>query len=486
MPTGDRTNYNDPEHDKKLRELGKGGLTRTPGCAYPSKEQPPLPYVHDENGSEITVGDWVRIEEEVYKVRAVDVSAMKVDIGNYDMELATDCVGVVRSIDELAEDGVIPEGAKRGGKHYHQYERKFYDAQHKPLATHPDYRFSSKVVRSRRDSVRKKDAARKRDARARQKDEDDEVAPRVLDGSGQMAWRKDARLGARKVAAALKTCPCGSGLDSEWCNKCDLPDSGKSWQKFSVATPLYGGTSDDSHKELTGMSREDFAKYLEACMHPAPPDVKAELLGAKRMLFGVPVGSMEREHVCPKSAYVRSLGRRQVIGFEADGTTPNAAARGAYRFCEFQWMYWRQNARKGRGFSDDLRLLYEERLLCCMSQRSLALYKVDRLDPQVKFYSIGTIVSKLKAWGEARAEKLESEVFVPIGAPVNWLAEARVGMAEDDREIKAWRRGRGEDVEDEDEEEAAVNEHDRQRVARERAARCVEIKLTAPHAIDAM
>ena len=161
MPTGDRTNYNDPEHDKKLRELGKGGLTRTPGCAYPSKEQPPLPYVHDENGSEITVGDWVRIEDEVYKVRAVDVSAMKVDIGNYDMELATDCVGVVRSIDELAEDGVIPEGAKRGGKHYHQYERKFYDAQHKPLATHPDYRFSSKVVRSRRDSVRKKDAARK-------------------------------------------------------------------------------------------------------------------------------------------------------------------------------------------------------------------------------------------------------------------------------------------------------------------------------------
>ena len=87
MPTGDRTNYNDPEHDKKLRELGKGGLTRTPGCAYPSKEQPPLPYVHDENGSEITVGDWVRIEDEVYKVRAVDVSAMKVDIGNYDMEL---------------------------------------------------------------------------------------------------------------------------------------------------------------------------------------------------------------------------------------------------------------------------------------------------------------------------------------------------------------------------------------------------------------
>ena len=66
-------------------------------------------------------------------------------------------------------------------------------------------------------------------------------------------------------------------------------------------------------------------------MHPAPPDVKAELLGAKRMLFGVPVGSMEREHVCPKSAYVRSLGRRQVIGFEADGTTPNAAAATSVR-----------------------------------------------------------------------------------------------------------------------------------------------------------
>ena len=196
MPKGDGEDYLEPEHAEELRKLGQGGLTRTPGAFKPSKRRPPPPYVHDGRGSEITAGDWVRIEDDVYKVRAVDVSAMKVDIGNYDMELATDCVGVVRSIDELAEDGVIPEGAKRGGKHYHQYERKFYDAQHKPLATHPDYRFSSKVVRSRRDSVRKKDAARKRDARARQKDEDDEVAPRVLDGSGQMAWRKDARLGA--------------------------------------------------------------------------------------------------------------------------------------------------------------------------------------------------------------------------------------------------------------------------------------------------
>ena len=59
-----------------------------------------------------------------------------------------------------------------------------------------------------------------------------------------------------------------------------------------------------------------------------------------------------------------------------------------------------------------------------MNAASLARYKVDRLDPRVKFYSIGTIVSKLKAWGEARAEKLESEVFVPIGAPVNWLCPA--------------------------------------------------------------
>ena len=39
---------------------------------------------------------------------------------------------------------------------------------------------------------------------------------------------------------------------------------------------------------------------------------------------------------------------------------------------------------------------------------------------------------------------------------------------------------------DEDEEEAAVDEHERQRAARERAARCVEIKLTAPQAIDAI
>ena len=121
-----------------------------------------------------------------------------------------------------------------------------------------------------------------------------------------------------------------------------------------------------------------------------------------------------------------------------------------------------------------------------MSQRSLALYKVDRLDPQVKFYSIGTIARKLKAWGEARAKELGSAVFVPAGAPVNWLAEARVGMAEDDREIRAWRRGRGEAVDDEDEEEAAVDEHERQAAARERAARCVEIKLTAPQVIDAI
>jgi len=116
----------------------------------------------------------------------------------------------------------------------------------------------------------------------------------------------------------------------------------------------------------------------------------------------------------------------------------------------------------------------------------LALYKVDRLDPGVKFFKIDTIVKKLEAWGEARAKELGSDVFVPAGAKAGWLARARVTMAEDARAIRAWRRDRGEDVEDEDEEEAAVDEHERQRAARERAARCVEIKLTAPQVIDAI
>ena len=58
-------------------------------------------------------------------------------------------------------------------------------------------------------------------------------------------------------------------------------------------------------------------------------------------------------------------------------------------------------------------------------------------------------------------------------------------MASDARAVAAWRRDRGEAVEDEDEEEAAVDEHDRQTAARERAARCVEIKWKASRAIDA-
>ena len=98
-------------------------------------------------------------------------------------------------------------------------------------------------------------------------------------------------------------------------------------------------------------------------------------------------------------------------------------------------MYWRDNAQKGRGFSGDLPRLYEERMLCCMSPRSLAFYKVDRLDPRVTFFKIDTIVKKLEAWGEARAKKLGSAVFVPAGATAGWLARARVGMAEDARAI---------------------------------------------------
>ena len=123
---------------------------------------------------------------------------------------------------------------------------------------------------------------------------------------------------------------------------------------------------------------------------------------------------------------------------------------------------------------------------CCMSPRSLAFYKVNRLDPRVKFFKIDTIVKKLEAWGEARAKELGSEVFVPAGAKADWLARARETIPEDERAVGAWRRDRGEAVEDEDEEEAVVDERERQAAARERAARCVEIKLTAPHAIDAM
>ena len=179
----------------------------------------------------------------------------------------------------------------------------------------------------------------------RQKEKD--VAPRVLDGSGQMNSQHCARYHAKRVAGVLNLCPCDSGLARDWCDKCDLPGSGKAAKEIGVLAPLRGPTSNDSHKELTGMSREDFAKYVEACMHPAPPDVVADLRNARRLLCDVPVRAMELEHVSPRSRYLRSL--RGMIGFEADGTTPNAAARGAYRFCEFQWMYWRQKCAEGTG-----------------------------------------------------------------------------------------------------------------------------------------
>ena len=54
------------------------------GTVGPSPPQvPPPPYVHDKYGSELMAGDWVRFEDEVYKVRAVDVNAKKVDIGHH-------------------------------------------------------------------------------------------------------------------------------------------------------------------------------------------------------------------------------------------------------------------------------------------------------------------------------------------------------------------------------------------------------------------
>ena len=77
MPKGDGEDYLEPEHATELRELRAGGLSRPPGCQKPSKRRPPPPYVFDKRDSEITAGDWVRIEDDVYKVRAVDVSAKK-------------------------------------------------------------------------------------------------------------------------------------------------------------------------------------------------------------------------------------------------------------------------------------------------------------------------------------------------------------------------------------------------------------------------
>ena len=58
-------------------------------------------------------------------------------------------------------------------------------------------------------------------------------------------------------------------------------------------------------------------------MHPAPPDVVADLRNARRMLGDTVVRSMEFEHVFPKSRYLRSV--RGMIGFAADGKTPNDA-----------------------------------------------------------------------------------------------------------------------------------------------------------------
>ena len=73
MVKGDRSDYNEPEHEKKLRELGQGGLTCTPRKWLPSQQVPPLPFVEDEYGSELTKGDKVLYDGEIHWVESVDV-----------------------------------------------------------------------------------------------------------------------------------------------------------------------------------------------------------------------------------------------------------------------------------------------------------------------------------------------------------------------------------------------------------------------------
>ncbi|CAH0376675.1 unnamed protein product, partial [Pelagomonas calceolata] len=77
-----------------------------------------------------------------------------------------------------------------------------------------------------------------------------------------------------------------------------------------------------------------------------------------------------------------------------------------------------------------------------------------RLDPGVTFFSIDEIERRVKAMCAARARRLGSDVFVPAGAKRGWEVRAVATMASDARAVAAWRRDRGEAVEDEDEEEA--------------------------------
>ena len=81
MVKGANTERIHPEHEKQLRDLGMGGLTQTPRKWLPSQQVPPLPFVEDEYGSELTKGDKVLYDGEIHWVDSVDVSAKTVDIG---------------------------------------------------------------------------------------------------------------------------------------------------------------------------------------------------------------------------------------------------------------------------------------------------------------------------------------------------------------------------------------------------------------------
>ena len=70
--------YIHPEHQKQLRELGQGGLSCTPRKWLPSKQIPPLPFVEDGNGSELTNGDKVLYDGDFYYIDSVDVKAKTV------------------------------------------------------------------------------------------------------------------------------------------------------------------------------------------------------------------------------------------------------------------------------------------------------------------------------------------------------------------------------------------------------------------------
>jgi hypothetical protein len=133
-------------------------------------------------------------------------------------------------------------------------------------------------------------------------------------------------------------------------------------KEIGVLAPLLGKMSDESFVALRGMSREHFERYRRAFLQPAPPELVEALLGAERMLGGRPVRALEDDHTYPRWKVYDDMGMELGFGsvslsnfrtstaihrFEADGVTPNAAARAVSRFPEHEPMFWLDNAGKG-------------------------------------------------------------------------------------------------------------------------------------------